>query len=125
MILRLPEAWAHNGLPSADGGFVVEQDETTTWDEDIVMATWNGWQIWIDGGKGLSVWQCSLVEPHEPHKRPRYLLRDFVDALEEVQTWLDRAVRIAENAHTDRWPLPEILGSAQATHGTLAGESKT
>lgn len=100
--LRLPPEWKHNCQPHADGSFDVGQDETTTWDEDVLMATWEGWAIWLDGGKGITVWQCSLIEPHEINHRPWHLLRDFVDTLDEVQAWLDRAVLIARKAHAQR-----------------------
>jgi hypothetical protein len=87
----------------------IVEDEITTWDEDIFSAEWRpnnepagrGWWIWIDGGKGLSTWQCTLVEPVEldedgnllyPHRK---LMRDFVNTAAEVQAWLDRAVIVA------------------------------
>lgn len=102
MTIRLPERWTHNGFQN--GSFDIEEDQTTTWDEDIALAEWDGWAIWIDGGKGMSVWQCTLVEPHDSNHRPWYLMRDFVNTPEEVQAWVDRAVLIAEKAHASRRP---------------------
>lgn len=77
----------------------------TRWDEDLYAAEWEGWSIWIGGGKSFSLFQCSLVEPNQltpegmlKHDH-RYLMRDFFDTPEQVQAWIDKAVVIAQKAH--------------------------
>lgn len=105
---HLPSDWKH-----VIGVVPIPPDPNRTWDEDIFAAEWcpdyleEGWGWWIhlDGGKGLSIWQCSLTVPNKPDKNgnPRhpteYLMRDFLDTIEEVQSWINRAVVVAQKAH--------------------------
>lgn len=77
------------------------------WDEDLFGGKWGNLAIWIDGGKGLSVFQCSLVILEEPDKAGillqdhQRMMRDFVDTPEEVISWIQRACRIAEKLHAE------------------------
>lgn len=72
------------------------------WDEDLFGGGWEGYAIWIDGGKGISIFQCSLVEVCDEFTKDgilehdhRRLMRDFVDTPQQVQAWIDRAVKVA------------------------------
>jgi hypothetical protein len=104
----LPPHWKH-----VIGVVPIPPDDIRTWDEDIFSAQWRpdetlprseGWWIWLDGGKGLTPWQCSLVVPNPvaPDGTVEYmhdrLMRDFLHTTEEVQAWIDRAVVIAQKA---------------------------
>lgn len=100
----IPEAWEHYvGLASID----ISDDEAIMRDEDIWSARWKGWNIWIDGGKGISIWQCGLVEPGylgpdgQLVSDHSYLMRDFLNTPKEVQSWIDRAVVAAEKYEED------------------------
>lgn len=83
--------------------------EKIRWDEDIWSARYRpnpNWNIWIDGGKDLSTWQCTLAQTfpakdgglERDHLR---LMRDFVETPEQVQAWIDRAVVIAARAEAE------------------------
>lgn len=82
-------------------------EATTIWEEDLYLATWNDLAIWIDGGKGISVFQVALVQ-----NANIYLLRDFLNTIEEVQAWLDRAERIVQRFMRQEQPnnLKDIMG---------------
>ena len=107
----IPSHWKH-----VIGAVPILPDENRTWDEDIYSAEWrpdesmkpgDGWWIWLDGGKGMSIWQCSLVLPNPVNEdggidyRHERLMRDFVETVEEVQSWINRAVVIAEKCQED------------------------
>lgn len=72
-------------------------------DEDLFFASWNGWTIWLDGGRTAAMWQVSLVAPGSRGDGAHdYVMRDFVDTTDEVQAWIDRACRIAKAFHEER-----------------------
>jgi len=89
--------------------------EDAMWDEDLYGGEWNGLAIWLDGGKGLSVFQCRIVILAEPNAEGvlehdhETMMRDFFDTPEQVCEWIIRAVGIAEKLHAERaedgrWP---------------------
>jgi hypothetical protein len=100
---KLPPHWEHFiGVVPID-----LEDELLTWDEDIFSARWtcpesgDEWNIWLDGGKGLTTWQVMLIIVEEPNedgvleRDHQRIMRDFLDTPEQVQAWIDRAVDIA------------------------------
>lgn len=97
---KLPSHWEH-----FIGVVPIEIHDNLTWDEDIFSARWEEWNIWVDGGKGISIWQCRLVEPNKLNEDGTlkydhtYLMRDFMETPEQVQAWIDRAVVIARKAN--------------------------
>jgi hypothetical protein len=112
---KLPPHWEHFiGVVPID-----LDDELLTWAEDIFSARWTDprneeqWNIWLDGGKGVSTWQCTLaiVTPLDTNGVLEYdherALRDFLDTPEQVQAWIDRAVDIAARWNAEPQNEPE------------------
>lgn len=73
-------------------------DDIRTWDEDIWNAKLGDYLIYLDGGKGLSIWQCSLVleetDGDGKYLGPIRYMRDWFETIEEVQAWILRACEI-------------------------------
>jgi len=90
---KIPEDWTRDG-PDAIRTVDEMRWDNLRWDEDLFLACWNDWSIWIDGGRHVSTWQVTLVE-QRPNARPNYVMRDFLESIEDVQTWIDRACRVA------------------------------
>ena len=77
------------------------------WDEDLYGGSWGKIAIWLDGGKGLSIFQCRLVITADLNEEGilehdhQTMMRDFVDTPEEVLAWVERACKIAEKLHAE------------------------
>lgn len=77
------------------------------WDEDLWGGKWGRLAIWLDGGKGISVFQCRLVilaplgENGCLEHDHQTMMRDFFDTPRGVLAWVERAVKIAEKLHAE------------------------
>lgn len=98
--VKVPAEWA---VYPGQGGIVLD-DPITTHDEDIWSASIDYADfticIHIDGGKGLSKWQGTLVKVWDKenptgHHEEQVVLRDFFDEDGKIQSWIDKAVQIA------------------------------
>lgn len=101
---KLPDDWQE------DWAFTDLVDENRRFDEDLYMATWKPnprWVIWLDGGKQLSQFKCTLAKTAELNERGilahdhHYLMIDFVETKAEVQAWIDRAVTMPAKLKED------------------------
>lgn len=106
----LPEEWRYR----REAIFLPDDLERLRYDADLFIADWCDWQIWLDGGREVSIWLCTLVAPGQEVPRvssegvqmvrraPEYVMRDFVDTTEQVQSWLYRATRAAKLLQENR-----------------------
>lgn len=99
----LPFPWrvvfGQDGVDPWDPQAAIELTDDLRWDEDIYVAEktnapdgWD-WAIWLDGGRDIAVWQCTLVRQRD-RDAPIYMMRDFLSTTAQVQLWMDRAVRV-------------------------------
>ena len=108
----LPDQWK----VYPPGPIIVERAEH---DEDLYGGEWKGLAIWLDGGKGLSIFQCRLVMLPSPREVRgvqqrdwEVVMRDFLETPDQVSEWMQRAIKVAERLHAEmqedgRWPREE------------------